>query len=256
MKKKIKSRGLLVLMKEVATSSTQHNKIRKISSIMLMVIMIATVFAVAVPGNASAQTDSDGDEVPLSDTAYIFISDSVNVFATDQLGPVKTLPLSSLPSGYCGLLDTTQDTVYVAHGATPAAVTAIDAATFTKIAEIPVSGRPNSLVVSQRMAKAYVFSDVPASNRDVVDIIDISTNTLIKTIVVGPFHALRLSADEKKLFLLCFATGGEVVGVINTEIDALEPSIMFPARVNDVATSRDGTLLFANRNHNFSRRFW
>ncbi|HUR34820.1 MAG TPA: hypothetical protein VM032_13555 [Vicinamibacterales bacterium] len=118
-------------------------------------------------------------------------------------------------------------------------VDAIDPRTWKVEKRIPLSGRPNNLMVSKDSKKVYVgIAQAPGA----VDVIDVVTMTRVKSVPVdGSVHNVYVTPDGRFAVSGSVATG--VISVIDTRSDAVAWSLKLDAGIRPMIfdTNADGS---------------
>ena len=120
----------------------------------------------------------------------------------------------------------------------------VDLNTLTITSSIPTGAGPEQLVVNNN--KAYITNVGGFGNDSTVTIVDITTNTVIKTLEVGLNPNSIISLPDGKLFVLCGGTigpdylsgtaddvGGKIVQ-IDPAVDTILKTVNFPQAVHPV----------------------
>lgn len=129
------------------------------------------------------------------------------------------------------------------HGAMTGggAVWAIDTATDTVVAKVPVGMHPAHVVVAQDGRYAYITNGGDNS----VSVVDTSTKKVVETIPVGTFpHGLRLSPDGKQAWVANLKGG--TVSVIDIQTKKQIAQIAVGKGPAQVAFTPDGRLGFVS----------
>ncbi|MEC4718082.1 cytochrome D1 domain-containing protein [Noviherbaspirillum sp. CPCC 100848] len=129
------------------------------------------------------------------------------------------------------------------HGtlADAGAVWAIDTATDTVIAKIPVGMHPAHVVVAQEGRLAYVTN----GGENTVSVVDISVQRVVKTIPVGASpHGIRISPDNKQAWVANLKGG--TISVIDIQTQKQIAQIPVGKGPAQVAFTPDGRLGFVS----------
>lgn len=127
-------------------------------------------------------------------------------------------------------------------------VTAIDTASSTAIASVPVGTHPDGIVISPDGGKVYVVNE----GSNTISVVDTLTNTVSTTIVFAttPF-GVAITPDGKYLYVSSTASG--TVSVVDTAVGAVTATISDPAFPQEIAITPDGTRAYvANGEHSVS----
>lgn len=130
-----------------------------------------------------------------------------------------------------------QPQVYVANGSANL-VTAIDVATQTVVAAIPVGTGPSRIAVSADGSRAYVTNTGSSS----ISVIDTASNVVVATIAVGPSPtAIAITPDGQSLYIL---TAGGVVEAVDTTLGTRVAVPTGSSASGDIAVASNGSAVY------------
>lgn len=139
------------------------------------------------------------------------------------------------------LINQSGSRLYVTQSNPSAIVTVINTATNSKITDIPVDIKPNSLSISPDGKWLYTVNN-PSNN---VSVINTTTNKVVATIPVG-YYAIEtaITPDGSRLYVL--SSGAKTVTVISTATNSVITTIPLNYAPHGLSMSPDGSRIYVH----------